>query len=64
MRGFRWRVRDERVGGGMGSRGEGRKGKVELPKAGCEVRRKKGVERDDISDQKWPLSPLFLTLVD
>ena len=41
-------VRDERVEGGMGSRGEGRKGKVELPK---EVRGKerKGLNRDGIT---------------
>ena len=34
MRGFRGgvRVRYNRVGGGRGSRGEGRKGMVELPK--------------------------------
>ena len=31
-----------RVGGGRGSRGEGREGKVELPKAGGEGIRKKG----------------------
>ena len=51
------RVRDERVGGGMGSRREGREGKAELQKAGGEERRKKGV-----SDQEWPLTPLFLIL--
>ena len=34
-------VRDERVRGGRGSRGEGREGKVELPKEGGEGRRKK-----------------------
>ena len=30
---------DDRVGGGRGSRGEGREGKVELPKAGGEGKR-------------------------
>ena len=41
MAGFRGRVRDDRVGGGRGSRGEGRDGKGELPNAGGEERRKK-----------------------
>ena len=36
-----------RVGGKRGSTGEGREGKVELPKAGGEERRKKRSERDD-----------------
>ena len=38
------------LGGGRGSRGEGREGKVELPKAGGEERRKKLVIRDGIRD--------------
>ena len=42
MRGFRGRVRDERVGGGRGSRGERREGKVELPKAVVERKKKMG----------------------
>ena len=53
----------ERVGGGRGGRGEGREETTELPKAGGEERRKKRVERNGIrllSDQEWPLSPLFL----
>ena len=33
-----------------GSRGEGREGKVELPKAGGEEKRKKGVGRREIRD--------------
>ena len=37
-----------RVGGGRGSRGEGREGKGELLKAGGEGKREKGVERDGI----------------
>ena len=55
----------ERVGGGRGGRGEGREETTELPKAGGEERRKKRVERNGIrllSDQEWPLSPLFLIL--
>ena len=38
-----------RVSGG-GIRGKGREGKVKLPKAGSEDKRKKGVEREDIRD--------------
>ena len=44
---------DERVGGGRGSRGDGREGKVEQ-----EVREEenKGFDlRDYVSDQVWPL---------
>ena len=37
MRGLRGRVGDERVWGGYGQGGEGREGKIELPK--WEVRR-------------------------
>ena len=40
-----------------GRRGE--KGKAELQKVGGEERRKKVV-----SDQEWPLTPLFLILAD
>ena len=41
---------DEIVEGGRGSRGEGRKGNIELPEAGGEGRSKKleMVERDDM----------------
>ena len=42
-------MRDERVVDDRESRGEGG-GKVELPKAGGEGKRKKGVERDGLAD--------------
>ena len=42
MIGFRGRVGDERVEGGSGRRGEGRDGKIELPKAGGEGEEKRG----------------------
>ena len=50
----------------MGSSGEGREGKVGLPKGGGEERGKRGVERDRIrgikpSDKEWPISSFFLS---
>ena len=45
------RVGDERVEGGRGKSRAGGDGKLEIKKAGGEVRRKKGVERNGIRDK-------------
>ena len=44
MRGFRGRVRSERVRGGRGSRGEGRERKVELTKQEVRGEERKGLK--------------------
>ena len=52
MRGFRGQVGDERDERGRSRRGEGRDGKVVLPKEKMrgEGRRTKGIKRDGIRD--------------